>query len=197
MSPDRWFAVAYLVGLVVAGFVRSTYTRKYQGDRAEILRQEPASIRLLMALWGVAQLAPAVYVFTSWLSFADFNLPLWASLIGLLVLLASTWLLWRSHADLAQNWSPGVEAPASESLVTGGVFRRIRHPMYSAHLLLGIAQVLLVHNWIAGFAGLVIFLPLYGLRVSREEKMMLDVFGQEYLEYMSHTGRLIPKFFGS
>jgi protein-S-isoprenylcysteine O-methyltransferase Ste14 len=65
--------------------------------------------------------------------------------------------------------------------------------MYSAHWLWGIAQALLIHNWIAGLASLVIFLPLYLLRVSREEQMMLEQFGEEYRLYMRRTGRIIPR----
>jgi protein-S-isoprenylcysteine O-methyltransferase Ste14 len=66
--------------------------------------------------------------------------------------------------------------------------------MYSAHLLWGIAQALLVHNWIAGVASLAVFLPLYLLRFPREEKVMLNEFGDEYREYMKRSGRVFPRF---
>jgi len=66
--------------------------------------------------------------------------------------------------------------------------------MYSAHWLWGIAQALLIHNWIAGLASLVILLPLYLLRVKREEQMMLEQFGEEYRSYISRTGKVIPRF---
>jgi len=56
-----------------------------------------------------------------------------------------------------------------------------------------IAQVLLIHNWIAGPAFLVIFLPLYFLRVPREENLMLETFKDQYRQYMHKTGRIIPR----
>ena len=65
--------------------------------------------------------------------------------------------------------------------------------MYSAHWLWGIAQALLIHNWIAGLASLVIIIPIYVLRVRREEHMMLEQFGDEYRTYMSRTGRIFPR----
>jgi protein-S-isoprenylcysteine O-methyltransferase Ste14 len=40
------------------------------------------------------------------------------------------------------------------------------------------------------------FMPLYLLRVPREERMMLDEFGEEYRAYMNHTGRVIPRLGG-
>jgi protein-S-isoprenylcysteine O-methyltransferase Ste14 len=35
---------------------------------------------------------------------------------------------------------------------------------------------------------------MYMARVSLEEKMMTDRFGETYREYMKHTGRLLPRF---
>jgi len=52
---------------------------------------------------------------------------------------------------------------------------------------------LLLQNWIAGFANLLIFIPFYMLRVQAEEKMMVDTFGDEYREYMKRTGGVLPK----
>ena len=68
--------------------------------------------------------------------------------------------------------------------MTEGIYRRVRHPMYSAFWLWAIAQVLLLPNWIAGFAGLAGF--AVSSRVAREERMMLENFG--YCAYMARTG---------
>jgi len=131
-------------------------------------------------------------MFTQWLSFADYDIPAWAGWIGVTTFGIALWLLWRSHADLGQNWRVAAELRKEHKLVTSGVFRYVRHPMYSAHWLWGVAQALLIQNWIAGLASLVIFLPLYLLRVRREEQMMLAQFGDEYRSYMNRTNRIFP-----
>ena len=115
-------------------------------------------------------------------------------MVGALVFAAGGWLLWRSHAELGRNFSPTLQLVENHSLVTDGVFSRIRHPMYSAHLLWAIAQILLLQNWIAGPAFLVVQIPLYLRRIPAEERMMLGQFGEEYREYMGRTGRLFPRF---
>jgi protein-S-isoprenylcysteine O-methyltransferase Ste14 len=56
-----------------------------------------------------------------------------------------------------------------------------------------IAQALLLPNWSAGFGGLIPFTFLYFLRVGKEERLMLEEFGDEYAEYRKGTGRLFPK----
>jgi len=130
---------------------------------------------------------------TAWPNFADYELPAWTGWAGAVIFAVVLWLLWRSHADLGRNWSPTVEITQGQTLVTQGVYRTIRHPIYTAVWLWGIAQALLLHNWIVGLAGLVSFLPVYLVRVPREEQMMLDHFGEEYRSYMGRTGRVIPR----
>jgi protein-S-isoprenylcysteine O-methyltransferase Ste14 len=116
--------------------------------------------------------------------------------VGTLLLAAAVWLFWRAHRDLGTNWSPSLEIGAGQTLVTKGVYHTIRHPMYASHLLWGLGQALLLHNWIAGLAGLLTFLPLYLLRLPREERMMLDHFGDAYRAYAAETGRIVPRLRG-
>jgi protein-S-isoprenylcysteine O-methyltransferase Ste14 len=68
--------------------------------------------------------------------------------------------------------------------------------MYASMWLWGTAQALLLQNWIAGWAGLVLFVPMYVLRVPREERMMLEQFGEAYREYRNRTGRVVPRLGG-
>lgn len=136
---------------------------------------------------------PLIYALTPWLDFADYSLPAWTGWLGVVIFITAIWLLWRSHVDLGLNWSPSVQIREEQNLITHGVFRYIRHPMYAAHWLWGFAQILLLQNWIAGFSLLVTFLPGYFVRIRQEEKLMLDFFDEEYASYMNGTGRIIPK----
>jgi len=190
---DSLFQYSYLTGLILGSFIRAWYLRKYKQDRKAIFRKEGFVLGVLASLWGVTILLPLLHIFTQWLSLADYELPAWAGYIGIVIFAIAMWLLWRSHADLGLNWRVTTELREKHTLVTRGIFRHIRHPMYSAHWLWGIAQALLIHNWIAGLASLVIIIPLYVLRVRREEQMMLEQFGEEYRTYMSQTGRIFPR----
>ncbi len=102
------------------------------------------------------------------------------------------WLFYRTHKDLGRNWSVTLEVRDQHTLVTKGVYNRVRHPMYSAFWLWALAQALLLPNWIAGPAGLVGFGTLFLLRVQREEAMMIETFGEDYRRYMERTSRILP-----
>ena len=124
--------------------------------------------------------------------FADYSsgLPLWIA--GTLCYAAGLWLLYRSHADLGRNWSITLEVREDHALVTGGVYRHVRHPMYSGLMLWALGQALVLANWLVGPAYLVTFGILFAFRVRREEKMLLDQFGASYEAYMARTKRLVP-----
>jgi len=187
-----WFAF-----VVVGAVIRGVYVRRH--GRPTIADDLNTGLdKLLLLLSGVGmQLIPIVYLLFGWLDFADYGLPRAASLVlgvvGALVFAVGVWLLWRSHAELGRNFSPTLQIVEDHVLVTDGVFRRIRHPMYSAHLLWAIAQMLLLQNWIAGPAFLVVQIPLYLRRIPAEERMMLEQFGDEYRQYMGRTGGLFPR----
>jgi protein-S-isoprenylcysteine O-methyltransferase Ste14 len=85
-----------------------------------------------------------------------------------------------------------LEIRDSHALVTRGVYRLVRHPMYAAFFLWALAQALLLPNVVAGFAGLVGFGTLFLGRVGEEERLMLASFGDDYRTYMARTKRIIP-----
>ena len=188
-----WAAV-FFVGFIVYTGIRARYARPTRGlERTH--RQVDALEKALLALViPSGLLVPLLYLFTSLLWFADYRLPAFIPPIGAVVMVAAIWLFWRSHADLGLNWSATLEIRKDHQLVTGGVYQRIRHPMYTAIFLFSAAQAMLLPNWVAGFSALVPFTLLYLIRRPREEQMMCNIFGDEYRAYMQRTGRLIPRF---
>ena len=90
-------------------------------------------------------------------------------------------------------WAFSLDVRENHILVTSGIYKRIRHPMYSAFWLWAIAQVMLLSNWVAGVSAIIGFGALYFMRVGQEEAMMRQEFGEEYDAYIVTTGRVIPK----
>jgi protein-S-isoprenylcysteine O-methyltransferase Ste14 len=194
VTASAMFRIIYVVGIISMFIIRLLIRGRHKNTRIAERRFIGLEVFLLvLAFLGVIAV-PLVYVFSDALNFADYQLPAWAGWMGAFVFLAGLWLLWSSHSDLGQNWSQTLELREGHELITNGVYRKIRHPMYGAVWLCVVAQALLLHSWVAGFTGLVSFTTLYFLRVPREERMMLDHFGEEYQSYMSRTGRVIPRW---
>ncbi len=190
----------YFLGLLAELLIRLPHERQRRQNRIVVDRVTWLE-RLLVGLVAVGLFCiPVVYAFTPWLNRANYHLSPRATSdaggAGTALLAGAVWLFWRSHTDLGREWSPSLQIREGHTLITSGVYKSIRHPMYASIWLWGIAQALLLQNWVAGFASLVLFLPMYVLRVPREEQMMLEQFGEAYRAYINRTGRVIPRLGG-
>ena len=193
MRLQPWNLV-FLVGFIAYIGIRGVFERRTSGIEKTVSRMDTRE-RLLLLLVGVGSLLlPTLYLFTPWLAFADYRLPVLTPWCGVAILVFALWLFWRSHADLGQNWSRTLELRRGHQLVQDGVYRLVRHPMYASILLWDVAQALLLQNWLAGWSAFVAFAVLYAVRTPREEQMMCELFGQAYRDYMRDTGRLFPRF---
>ncbi|MEZ4453912.1 MAG: protein-S-isoprenylcysteine O-methyltransferase [Nannocystaceae bacterium] len=190
MNPliAAYFA-AILVQIVIRARIDGARRAEKKVDQ-RITGRERASLSLLSINLLVA---PILYAATPWLAFADYALPPWSGALGLALLVVSLVLFWRGHADLGVQWSPTLEIRERHQLITRGIYGVIRHPMYASLLLWGLAQPLLLHNWIAGGLGPITATIFYALRVGPEERMMLDAFGDEYRAYMRRVGGVVPR----
>ncbi len=191
---DHIFEIVFLIGYGIYLFgVYTPSMRRFKRSRVVDDRTRVLDIVLDFSTFAGWQVLPLVAIFSPWLDFADFHLPAWAGWIGVAIFAGCLVLLWRAYADLGSQWSPKIDIREGQALVTGGVFGCIRHPIYAGLWLWAVAQPLLLQNWIAGFALLVLFIPLYLIRMPREEQMMLDHFGEDYGAYMKRTGRVLPR----
>jgi protein-S-isoprenylcysteine O-methyltransferase Ste14 len=191
---NLWFAK----GAVIFCFLAYCVIRAPHGNRSKTVRIADNRLGkldawLLLGAFLGTTLVPLVWAACGFPSAADYPLHPVSYGIGIALMIAGLWLFYRSHVDLGTNWSITLQVRENHRLMTNGVYRKIRHPMYASMFLLGIAHLLFVPNWIVGPAYLVSFWILYAIRVGREERMMLDRFGAEYEEYRKRTGRVVPR----
>ena len=191
MSP--WIGYAVLIaGNLIGIAIRAPHDRQNKEVPIVDDRKDGREYVLLFLMAIGLMVLPVAAIMTTFLSFADYALHLESLLVGTVFITLYLWVLHHSHADLGKNWSVSLQIREDHSLVTDGVYRLIRHPMYAAIYLLAIAQTLLLPNWIAGPAGLIAFTAMFASRMRSEEKMLRDEFGDAYHEYAARTQRLIP-----
>ena len=151
--------------------------------------------RLLLAGTWIGFTTPVVWASTRLLRFADYPLHALPFVLGVACAASGLWIFRRSHADLGTNWSTTLQVRATHTLVDGGIYRRLRHPMYAGLLLFALGIALFLPNRIAGISGLASMALLVGCRLGPEERMMRDTFGASYEAYALRTKRLIPGVF--
>jgi protein-S-isoprenylcysteine O-methyltransferase Ste14 len=182
----------WILGCIAWFVIRLPHQRRARKTpvavRADRTRER---ILLTVSLCGMFVI-PLIYVVTYQPRFATYRFRPELAVLGTIVFAGALALFYRIHRELGRSWSVTLELRDQHVLVTDGLYRHLRHPMYSAFWLWALAQLLLLPNWIAGPAGLVGFGILFFGRVGREEQMMLEKFGDEYRAYMARTKRIIP-----
>jgi protein-S-isoprenylcysteine O-methyltransferase Ste14 len=184
--------IAWLLGMAAWYVIRYPYARRARRIGIVRRRDRAGELALLFFVSLGLFVVPLIYVVTGQPAFADYQFRPAQGYAGVLVFIGALWLFRRSHQDLGRHWSITLEIREQHSVVSTGVYRRIRHPMYAAFWLQAIAQALLLPNWIAGPAGLVAVALLFFVRVGREERLMLEEFGDDYRNYMARTYRIVP-----
>jgi protein-S-isoprenylcysteine O-methyltransferase Ste14 len=127
------------------------------------------------------------------LAWAAFPVPSWLRWFGAAItavaLLLLAWVQW----SLGKNFNTTLHLREGHTLVVGGPYRWVRHPMYTALFLLGVGFLLLAANAAVGLPLIVALPVIVVLRVGNEETMMVEQFGDEYRAYMGRTGRFLPR----
>ncbi len=185
-------SLIWVLGIIAWGAIRYPYQRRARKFKVSSHKRS-AEERLLLsgATLGLV-VVPAIWLATGFPAALNTTFHPVQGILGTLCLLAFLWLFHAVHRQLGRNWSITLEIREDHALVTEGLFKRIRHPMYSSFWLWALAQALLLPNWLAGFAGLVSIAALYFGRVAREEAMLRETFGPQYDAYMMRTKRIIP-----
>lgn len=190
MNP--WFAKAIiLLASIVLVAIRAPHGQRSRGIPVVRSRKGTIEIVLLTLAW-FAFFLPLIWVASPLLASADYPLrpvPLFG---GTLCLVFGLWLFHRSHAELGANWSITLEVRENHRLVTEGLYRWVRHPMYLSLLIYSAGQALVLPNYVAGPSYGVAMALLFAVRVGAEERMMLEEFGKDYEAYMARTKRLVP-----
>src|SRR5437667_9909290 len=190
MNP--WIAKAVvLVATVVMMAIRAPHGRRSRSVKVAKSHKTPLETGLLVLAW-VGFFVPLIWVVSPAFSLAEYPLRNGPLVGGVTCLVIGLSLFCRSHADLGANWSLTLEVREQHQLITRGVYRTIRHPMYLALVLYSVGQALVIPNWAAGPANLIAFAILLALRVRAEERMMGEAFGDEYAVYSARTKRLVP-----
>jgi len=124
-------------------------------------------------------------------------LPFWLRWSGFFIGLAALVIFFWVLRSLGQNFSTTLTITKDQTLVIQGPYQWVRHPMYTSFVLLWVGYFLISTNWFIGLTGIVGVVWAIVVRTPKEEQMMIERFGDEYITYMKRTGRYLPRWLGT
>ena len=147
---------------------------------------------LLLTLGAIAALVALVA--ERWIGVAGLQLflPASARLAGLALMLVGVVLTFVAQLDMGSSWRVGVDSTETTELVTTGLFRWVRNPIFAATLAVFAGLVLAVPNVIAAvaFAAALAGIEIHVREI--EEPYLIRVHGDRYRSYARRVGRFLP-----
>ena len=97
----------------------------------------------------------------------------------------------QARRHLGANWSATVTLKQAHSLIRSGPYRHVRHPIYTGLLLAFAGSALAQAQW-RGLLALLLVTGSLWFKLRREERWLLEHFGDDYAEYRKTSWALLP-----
>jgi protein-S-isoprenylcysteine O-methyltransferase Ste14 len=112
--------------------------------------------------------------------------------IGVALMIAGS--VFRRHCFrmLGESFTGDVRARSDQEVVTRGAYSLLRHPSYTAAIIMNIGIALALGSWASLVILLVASVVVYSYRISVEERALVAAIGEPYRQFMSTRKRLIP-----
>ncbi len=199
MGSETAFQIAFwtLLGLVMIMRVFfAAQVRKSGGrllpDGAAVEREGRAAFAVrFVGFFALIGILVAYGLKLPWMQALSLPLPAWLRWTGFSLGLLSLGLWTWTQRALGAQWSAQLQLRQDHRLITTGPYARVRHPLYAGMIGWATGLALVTANGV--FVALAVLTSSVLIaRVPREERMMIERFGDEYRAYMSRTGRFLP-----
>lgn len=124
---------------------------------------------------------------------------LWVQLLGtpnahIVAMVLGYALVFYGATLITDGWRRIHRARQQGTLATGGAYARIRHPQYTGLFLILFGEGIVHWPTIVSVAAFPIIVTAYALLARKEERAVLERFGDEYREYRRRVPMFIPRF---
>ena len=186
-------AVILITGMSISGYFRRK-ADKVSGERLSRKVDGTPMMNAIRIGGLILWLSPFVYLINpAWMAWSKIGLPesiRWAGVVvGVLCVLGIYWLF----SSIGSGITPTSATRKEHKPVTHGIYRYIRHPLYTIGSSFILSFGMMADNWFIALFGALAFI-LMAIRTPKEEANLIEKFGDEYREYMKRTGRFLPRF---
>jgi protein-S-isoprenylcysteine O-methyltransferase Ste14 len=153
--------------------------------------EDRGSLRILLVGGSLSILAAFVIPFVVGHTTLPGDPVVWFC-VGLVVLIAGSLLRRHCFRVLGAFFTGAVTIQPGHRVVESGAYRWVRHPSYTAALLLVLGIALCLGNWLSVAVSFVGSFVAYSYRAHVEEKALLSALGDPYARFMATRKRFIP-----
>jgi len=168
--------------------------RVVQGGRKGVKdpdSKDSGSLKVILAGMWLALLIAYPLAFVKAGSFPQRSqLTLFA--VGVLLIVVGSLLRRYCFRTLGDYFTGDVKARPDQPVIRSGPYRWVRHPSYTAGMMMFIGIGLALGSWFSFALLTFATIATYAYRVAVEERVLLETIGEPYGRYMKERKRFIP-----
>ncbi|MBY8996514.1 MAG: isoprenylcysteine carboxylmethyltransferase family protein [Candidatus Thorarchaeota archaeon] len=195
MEEERMFRIIFVVTFSLFAVVRIYYRSQTIGresEKEESLR-DPQTIFLSIVILSYFAAMFSYILLPDWIFWAHLDLHVVIRWSGVVLAALGIGLLVWIHHTLGRQYAAKLEIQKEHALIEAGPYKKVRHPMYTVFILFSLAVALIAANLLILIFAILIAIPFHWIS-RKEERMLIDQFGEEYQSYMKRSGRFLPPF---
>ncbi len=181
---------------VLAGVLPSLRMRRRTGFSGYVAHRAPSPVhRVAIAGMWISAVALVTWVALFSLLGGErlgvWKVPVPMTWAGWLFALSGLAIILEAQVQMGASWRVGIDVERRTTLITSGLFRRVRHPVFAGMLLMSLGVVTVspgawsVMAWLS-------FVWVLSLQTRLEEEHLVRVHGEAYRVYAAGVGRLFP-----
>jgi len=163
----------------------------YRSQRAPIPAEDRGSLRIIMLCFNLGILAAFLVSFIVPGAALPGNRTAWF-FAGIVTLICGSLLRRHCFRMLDKFFTGAVTVQSGQRVIDRGAYRWVRHPSYSAALLIVLGITFALGNWLGVLVALLPAFVGYSYRARVEEQALLDSLGSEYAVFRASRKRFIP-----
>lgn len=152
--------------------------------------KDAKSLQVIMFGLNIGYFVAFFAAFVTVMQITSYRVPIFFA--GIALMIGGSLLRRHCFRMLGTSFTGDVRAAADQQVVTRGAYSILRHPSYTAAIILNTGLALALGSWISVLTIVVISLIVYSYRIAVEERALLGTIGEPYNKFMSSRKRLIP-----
>lgn len=154
------------------------------------------TVEKMIALMGLLQPFLLILAYIENLNIIAPFIPIWndptVAYIGIIFMIIGGMIMIISRVQLGKYGTPVVHTGEEHKLVTKGLYKIVRHPMYFGAIFMTLGPYFAFRSIFVLIGMMILYTFLMKIRIQIEEETLIGTFGDDYRNYMKRTKKLFP-----